>query len=167
MRSLLFVFLLSFSPGLFAQKQLDQNADCLVVIATFNNTKNIDDIWAYQYLGNKKIDSVKTSTQKGFSFAFKPNKIYSIVISKPGYYDRLVSITTALPPGVFPNPIFTFGFKTEFIAQKYDVDTYWLDFPIARVAYDTASKNFNYNKKYTQSIKQELFKLDLLKETKK
>ena len=104
------------------------------------------------------IDSVETYTKLGFSFILKPNRRYSIVISRTGYYSRLVSISTILPPGVVPVPVFIFGFKCELLKQKGKLDDLWLDFPIAQVAYDPKSKIFDYDKKYTQSIKEELSK---------
>lgn len=159
MRSLLFILFISFFTYTGAQPLVNDTADCLAVVGTFNNKKNVKNVWAYLFLENQVIDSVETYTKKGFAFILKPNRKYSILISRTGYYSRLVSISTILPPGVLPEPVFIFGFKCELLKQKNKVDDYWLDFPIAQVAYDPESKIFEYDKKYTQTIKEELLKL--------
>ncbi len=159
MRFFLIIFFLSLFTNATAQPAVNDTADCLAVVGTFNNKKNVKNVWAYLFLENRVIDSVETFTKKGFSFVLKPNRKYSILISKKGYFNRLVSISTVLPPGVVPIPVFIFGFKCELLKQNNKLDDYWLDFPIAQVAYDSTTKIFEYDKKYTQTIKTELLKL--------
>lgn len=168
MRSLLLLSLIISALSISsAQELVNPNDDCLAIVGTFNNKKNVKDVWVYLYSDLKKVDSVKTFTKKGFAFVLKPNRHYSIFIDKDGYYSRLVSISTMLPAGVVPKPVFIFGFKTEFLTRKNNVDEYWLDFPIALISYDSTVKDFTYDKKYTQTIKEELEKLGLLKIIKK
>jgi hypothetical protein len=167
MRLLLFIivsftfFIWSGQAEVRAQT-LDPNADCLAVVGTFTNKKKIDSVQVYLFKNNDVVDSIKVSSKKGFAFILKPNCNYSILETKRGYYSRLVSISTFLPPGVVPKPVFIFGFKIELLKQKKTVDDFWLDFPIAQVAYDPASQMFDYDKKYTQTIKDELVKLGFI-----
>lgn len=163
MRLFLLIIFICFFSTTKAQTAVNDTADCLAVVGTFNNKKNVKDVWAYLFRNNEVVDSVKTYTKKGFAFILKPNQHYSIMIIKEGYYSRLVSISTVLPPGVVPKPVFIFGFKCELLKRNNEVDDYWLDFPIAQVAYDPTSKIFDYDKKYTQTIKDELVKLGLIR----
>jgi len=156
MRVLFLLLLISFFSLSNAQSLVNDTADCLAVVGTFNNKKNVKNVWAYLFLDNDVIDSVETYTKLGFSFILKPNRHYSILITRTGYYSRLVSISTVLPPGVVPIPVFIFGFKCELFKQKNALDDYWLDFPIAQVAYDPESKIFEYDRRYTQAIKEKL-----------
>jgi len=163
---LLFLFSLSLISVRAQTKKDDSKDDCLVVVGSFNNKKKVDDIWAYLYQDNTRIDSMKISSKKGFQFILKTGKNYAILVSKGGYYNRMIRLSTILPAGVIPKPVFLFGFKTEMIPVKISVDDYWLDFPVAQVIYDSILKDFGYNKKYTKTIREELEKLDLLKYSK-
>lgn len=143
-----------------------QNTDCLALVGTFTNKKKIKEIKAYLHANDVLVDSVVTDSKKGFQFVLKRNNNYSIAILKPGFYNRLVKISTFLPAKASPpSPaiVYLFGFQLELLAIKTKVDDYWLDFPIANVAYDSISNDFSFSKKYTQSIKSELIKMGLEK----
>ena len=104
-----------------------------------------------------------------FDYKFDCGAYYSIKIEKDGYLPRLIGIYTALPNGVNPYPIFIYEIQVEMVkADPSKQDEFYIDFPIALLAYDPATKKFGYSDKYTEHIKSLMMKsVELAKGEKK
>lgn len=91
-----------------------------------------------------------------FSFDLMGNSYYTIQVSKPGYVTRIVGISTQMPPTVVIdeyNPKTIFEFEVDLFKVKDGTDDYYLDFPIALVNYNLATKKFEQDKNYTTKLK--------------
>lgn len=93
-----------------------------------------------------------------FSFVLPCNSFYTIRMRKKGFADRLVCLNTFVPRDADPG-LFRFSFETTLInmseARSLNQDA--LDFPVAIVHYHEEEKYFDYNKKYTETMRTDLY----------
>ena len=160
--SFLLIFLFTFSSRLNAQEQKMVEGDtvaCLKIIGlAVENNKPIDGIQVTLYKENEasewdEITSVQDH-EHSFSFYLQGNSYYTIEVSKDGYVKRLVGISTILPNDVLiKGKKYYFDFEVTMFKEKEGVDDYYLDFPVALIAYDGTSERFENNAKYTKHIK--------------
>lgn len=158
-RLLVFItFALCFS--VFATSPKCDGEDCLAVVGFFDNAQIIKNITAYLYEGSVKIDSVVVTSTKDFGFVLKRNKNYSVQIVKEGFYQRMITIKTDLPADINATPLFVFEFEITLIPKKKGVDDFFMDFPIALIAYDAKAEKFMFSRKYTTQMQKELKKVE-------
>lgn len=88
-----------------------------------------------------------------FYFRLSKNKTYAIRISKRGFITKLIYINTELPNGT--NEVFEFKFIAKLLKQdeSYLLNQEALDFPFAFVFFNTQRKCFDYNRKYTKTVR--------------
>ena len=121
--------------------------------------KTKDKIYKVELIENNKvIDSISEIDNQLFSFGLLRNRYYALKIYKTSYIPKLIIINTYIPERKYLIDYFIFDFETELISiseeEKMDEDT--KDFPLAIVQFDLSKKGFNYNKQYSQNIKQQL-----------
>lgn len=103
-------------------------------------------------------DSMTLSrNHKHFYLSLKRDSYYTIRVSKPGYASKLICVNTQSNSEI--NGLYLFQFEvaliTETEAKKLDQDA--IDFPVALIYFDPDDQAFNYNKKYTASLKKQLY----------
>lgn len=164
-RTLTFFSLFFLSFGAIAQEMKVKSADtttCLKVMGmAIEENKPIDGIQITLYKENEalewdEITSIKNHEHR-FVFQLQKNSYYTIEVSKDGYVKRLVGISTILPDDVSLNgKKYVFDFEVSMFKEKEVVNDYYLDFPVALIAFDDATMNFEDNAKYTKHIKSKL-----------
>ena len=132
---------------------------CLAIVGKCVQGEN--DVREYKvvlYDGNEKINSKEVIKERDFAFVLKKNKSYSIQITKSGYLNRLISVDTHLPANVSISPVFRFVFEIEMKKQlkKSASDDDALDFPLVLISYNSELDRFDYNRKYTAKIKEDI-----------
>jgi len=148
-----------FSVETFSQTQ-KSSEDCLAIVGIFSNPQIIKGIKAYLYQDEDIVDSATVDTNKDFGFILKRNRHYTVQIAKDGFYPRRVSIVTDLPDKVKATPLFIFEFEIKLLRQLKGVDDFYMDFPIALIAYDKKIDKFLYSKKYTLNMQDKLKKTE-------
>ena len=145
--------------NLSAQKKKgdsDDEVKCLQVTGKFDETmKALEGKYTVKLmLDNKVVEEQSLKVKQQFKFILKRNKEYTLKIEKPGYIQRLLSVSTKIPEKANLDDIFKFHFETNLIEEslyhQFDEDD--IDFPIALVSYAKKCDCFEYNKKYTQEI---------------
>ncbi len=127
---------------------------CLMIGGRFSIPAfGIKDIKVYLYLDNERVDSAKVNGDKEFSFLLKKNNVYSIEMIKDGYFTRSISVNTVLADRVVISPPFIFEFTMDMRRKINVIDDYYLDFPIATIAFNSMVGKFDYSRKYTAHIK--------------
>lgn len=154
MRVIFLIFCFAFVLHAGAQKN-DNKENCLAVVGFFFNSVLIKNISVYLYEGANIVDSAKVNSNKDFGFVLDRNKQYSICIIARGYYQRLIAINTDLPDNINTIPLFIFEFEIELMREAKGVDDYYMDFPIAIIAFDPKTETFGYRKKYTTMMQKE------------
>jgi hypothetical protein len=108
---------------------------------------------------NEVVETVTLqSGKKNFKFLLQKNKYYTIRISKKGFLSRLVGIDTNVSEDI-EDDVFEFAFETKLIDQKNSdkVNTDLADFPIAIIYFNDKKECFDYSRKYTASMKKDLY----------
>lgn len=110
------------------------------------------------WLSNGVVDTVILKKGKTkFRLNLRCNSYYTIKISKKGFIDRLICIDTAIPEG-YDEDSFRFRFETELLdmSAAKGMNKDMLDFPAAIVHYQESEDYFDYNRAYTDNLKQQL-----------
>lgn len=158
-----FFYLFSF-PDCGAQTKDDPKAankeSCLALVGFFSNPIIIKNIKVELFDGPAVVDSAFIKSTGDFGFVLSRNKQYAVRISAPGYYSRLIMINTALADNINTTPLFIFEFEIELLRETKGVDDYYMDFPIALIAYDPKIEMFGYRKKYTANMQRESRKVE-------
>jgi hypothetical protein len=159
------IVLLSF---LFTFLSLDGNCsslvkrdstDCLEIAGMVTiNDKPQTDVKVQLWLGNEKIDSLDLKKEFKFRFILKRESVYSIVVSRPGFLNRIVSISTKLPKDVSTESLFRFSFEMELIPEGGAQDPFYADFPSANISYNPVIDGFENDDKYSKNIKKAMLK---------
>jgi hypothetical protein len=149
----------------FAQKKSSEKANidkesCLALVGYFSNSITIKNITIHLFMGSVLIDSAKINSTRDFGFILKRNKRYSLHITTPGYYSRLIIVNSDLSDKVKTDPPFVFEFDILLIKEMPGSDDFYLDFPIASISYDQKIKKFNFSRKYTEYMEKEVSKAE-------
>lgn len=108
--------------------------------------------------GNNTVETITLKNgRKNFTFRLVKDKYYTIRISKNGYLARLVGIDTKMDDDLVD--LYEFAFETKLIdvKQSEKVNKDLADFPIAIIYFNDRKECFDYNRKYTASLKKELY----------
>lgn len=150
-----------FFANFFSAVAFGSNRDstCMKVkIEVFYKDYPVKDAIVYLYQKNSVIDKKVTNKKGKYTFSLSKNEEYTIDVSKTGCEKRLVSIQTYLPNDEeITDDLYTIEMRIDLwdeIASLKNEDV--LEFPIAVFAYDKDSQDFEYNKKYTDSMKKEI-----------
>lgn len=121
--------------------------------------KGLEDCLVELFEGNDVVDSFETKKNGKFKFTLYNDLIYTIQLSKKGYYTKRISVNTTLPDDYddFSKFQFDIGMTSK---EEARYDPYLAEYPSALIAFDKKKKEFNYDKKYTKSYFDEIDNLE-------
>jgi hypothetical protein len=159
-RTLLIVFFGFFASASFGSIIAKQDSmDCLEISGMVTiNGKPQSDVMVKLWFENEQISTIDLKKQFKFKFILKKNAAYSIIVSRPGFITRLVSISTKLPNDVSTESLFRFYFELELIPEKDSKDPFYADFPTANISYNPLKDAFENDDKYSKNIKKAMLK---------
>ena len=103
---------------------------------------------------NIPVNEVTTDEIGGFSFTLKTDNQYMIVFSKSGYVSKKILVNTENVPT--NTSILRSGIDVELFREIDGVDFSILNQPIGEFFYSPNKKNLDYDKEYTNSIREKL-----------
>lgn len=105
------------------------------------------------------INSYTVKNNKSLTLHLKRNSPYVIRISKKGCIQRLICLNTGLCENRRKGGDYTFYFETDLIEAKQAMclDSEALQLPIALIAFDKKTGDFNNNNDYTSFINQKIY----------
>ena len=112
--------------------------------------KGLEEAFVELYEDNEVVDAFETKKNGKFKFSLYNDLIYTIQITKKGFYTKRISVNTTLPKDYddFSKFQFDIGLTSK---EEADYDPYLAEYPSALIAFDKKKKEFNYDKKYTKS----------------
>lgn len=116
-----------------------------IVIAKNNNAIAIK-IYRYDSL----IHRIEASNATGhFSFYLPFDNVYKVVLSKPGYYDKFITVDTKFPKKNVEAK-YEVAFTTDMFKTMEGLDVTVLQEPLVEMKYDNAEDIFDFDPLYTQ-----------------
>lgn len=108
------------------------------------------------FLDNKEIITGETNKAGLYNIDLYKNQLYTIKISKAGFQTKVIQVSTEIPER-FMDRSYKFDITTEMMKlDKKLQDEDALEFPTALIFFDEQHEKFEYDKKYTTSIKKEI-----------
>lgn len=144
------------------ERKGNMDSKCLEVIGVALNENNevIDGAEVKLLRKSEEMEWIEITNvphhDHNFKFVLDVNEYYTIEISKPGFVNRSIFISTHLPATISLKPIFTYVFEVTLFKDKKGVDDYYLDFPVALVGYNKETEVFDNSKNYTYHIKNKI-----------
>jgi hypothetical protein len=100
--------------------------------------------------GNRVVDAYETKKNGKFKFTLYNDLIYTIQITKKGYYTKRISVNTKLPADY--DDFAKFQFDITMVSKETEqYDPYLAEYPSALISFDPKKKEFNYDKNYTKT----------------
>lgn len=133
---------------------------CLHVTGIVNNEEDYKDCVVELIGPDKAIDTVLLSQgNEKFEFVLKKNSDYLIRISKKGYLNKTVAISTHIL--MLESEVHFFEFEVSLIkdTEIAKLNKNLVNYPIALVRYNYQSETFEHNPQYSDFIKKELYNL--------
>ncbi len=103
---------------------------------------------------NIPVTQITTDEIGGFSFTLNTNNQYMLVFSKSGYVSKKILVNTENVP--INTSILRSGIDVELFREIDGVDFSILNQPIGEFFYSPYKKNIDYDKNYTNSIREQL-----------
>ena len=94
-----------------------------------------------------------------YKFKLEPDADYELKFSKVGYVSKILSINTEnVPPKdlITKHEIFVFKVNVDLFKIVPNLDVSILDGPVGKIYYDKSKKDFDYDEKYSNSIRKEI-----------
>jgi hypothetical protein len=133
--------------------------DCLEISGVVTKDgKPQTEVTVKLWLENEPLATIDLKKAFKFKFVLKKDANYSIIISKPGFITRIVSVSTKLPKDASTESLFRFYFELELVSEKENHDPFYEDFPTAHITYNTKLDAFENDDKYSQNIKKAMIK---------
>ncbi len=102
------------------------------------------------YENNDVVDAFETKKNGKFKFTLYNEHIYTIQITKKGYYTKRISVSTKLPADY--EDFQKFEFNVGLVSKdEADYDPYLSEYPSALISFDKKKKEFTYDKNYTKT----------------
>jgi hypothetical protein len=161
--SLVIGLFFAFSPLIYANKPMPADSTnkefCLEITGlVLRKGKPINDATIRLIYENEVILTSTIQNKPKFRYRLRKDCIYTIEFSKEGCVTRLVSISTKIPQGISTDPIFRFDFDVELFEPAQNNNSDMLDFPTAIISYDKTKGEFDYDRNYTNFIKNSIKK---------
>ncbi|MCZ2248221.1 MAG: carboxypeptidase regulatory-like domain-containing protein, partial [Bacteroidia bacterium] len=134
------------------------------------NGKDLEGVLITLFQDKTEINKLTTVSNGAFSFRIPADNEYTLVFSKNGYTSKILSINTMNVPKEISDKTSVFnyrGAKVYLFEVIPDLDVSILEQPIGKIYFDPSSKNFDYDKQYTKSIKTKVEVLSKALEEKK
>jgi len=146
-------------PVIFNADSLKGCVLCLKINGKADVGKNKNDVSVKIFRYDSLVQTVESDKNSGkFKFYLPFQNEFKIVLTKPGYYDKFITIDTK-----FPNKKITSAYELEFSTQMFRVlkslDASILKKPIAEIKFDARGDNFWFDPQYTESIKEDINRL--------
>ncbi len=138
-----------------------EESKCLEVkVRPTENNITLTGVSIRVYQDNEIVSEVSNDKATIQNISLKSDNLYTIEISKKGYYSKLVRISTAIPSQVeCDNELaYLYDLQIELVKEKPGIESFYLDFPIALISYDKKTDRFKYSRKYTNGIVKEIRK---------
>lgn len=107
------------------------------------------------YEGNRVVDAFETKKNGKFKFTLMSAEIYTIQLTKKGYYTKRISVNTNIPAEIEDTYKFDFDINVDAKEEK-SYDSYLVEYPSALIAYDKKKDEFVFDKTYTKSYFEEI-----------
>jgi len=136
-------------------------------IRDYSDNSELVDCSIYLVTDNYKIEIVSSDVHGNYSLSLLFNKHYKIFYTHNGYVQKHLYFNTSN----FPKGAMRFDYDFHLDMQLFEnivgIDWTFLDEPLAKFAYDSTSKSFNYEKSYTTERRTKITEIfDTLKEIK-
>lgn len=149
---------LAFNSTAYSQEDevVDEPFDVLDIGGSITHgEENLADVKITLYEGNKVVDESLTKKNGKFKFTLMSNEIYTLELTKKGYYTKRVSVNTKLPPEVDDTYKFMFDLSLDSKEEK-KLDKYLVEYPAVLIEYSAKKDEFVFDKAYTTSYFDEL-----------
>ena len=143
----------------FSQEESEnivESYDVLDIGGTITHGENaLEDVNLKLFKANKIIDQAVSKKNGKFKFTLMSGHIYTIELTKQGYYTKRVAVNTKIPTEVDDTYKFLFDL---FLDAKEDkvLDKYLIDYPVVLIEYSSKKDEFTFDKDYTKSYSEEL-----------
>lgn len=104
---------------------------------------------------NKVVDAFETKSNGKFKFTLFNDHIYTIQLTKEGYYTKRISVNTKLPEGYDNTMRFDFDINLDSKTDK-SFDEYLVEYPSALISFDAKRGEYGFDKDYTRSYFEEI-----------
>lgn len=155
--AVLFTMLYSISIPLIAQDSSSvETFEVLDISGVISfEDKGLEEVKVELFEGNTIVDAFETKKNGKFKFTLYSSRIYTIQLSKSGYYTKRISVNTNVPTDYQDVGKFQFDIG---MTSKTDAeyDPYLSEYPSALIAFDEKKREFNYDKQYTKSYFDEI-----------
>lgn len=116
---------------------------------------SLDGVLVELFEGNKVVDAFETKKNGKFKFTLMSEEIYTIQLTKKGYYTKRISVNTKVPSEIEDTYKFDFDINVDAKEDK-EYDGYLVEYPSALIAYDKKKDEFIFDKTYTKSYFEEI-----------
>jgi hypothetical protein len=158
--SVIFLFCLINVSQIWAQDyDPDESSNAFEVLDIRGIISNADDgipeVLVELYENNKVVDSFETKKNGKFKFTLMNDEIYTIQLTKGGYYTKRISVNTKIPREYDDIYFFEFDINIDSMEEKnYDVQL--VEYPSALIGFDQEKEEFASDKVYTKTYFAEL-----------
>jgi len=151
--------LVAGNPGSANDATITSNENCLLVkLNVTEDAKELDNTTVKVYMDNELVSVINSEIAPLHKISLKRNQHYTLEISRPGYNNKLISISTMMPDNVVSEDLFVYQYDLELNLVKEEVktDAFYVDFPSALISYNATTDKFDYSKKYTKHIQNKM-----------
>jgi len=133
-------------------------ADSLLLTGSvFNDKHRISEIKINIYVDNNIYKTVIVERSNRFRTNLPLNKMVTVEITAPGFYNKRIMIDTEVPENRPRQLMYDFDMDLYAESEMEGVNTSILDFPVGLIQYQKGK--FARNKKYTNQMKSEYMRL--------
>lgn len=115
----------------------------------------LDGVLVELFEGNRVVDAFETKKNGKFKFTLLNNQIYTIQLTKDGYYTKRISVNTNMPSDYEDTYRFEFDINLD-SREDQEFDKYLVEYPSALIAFEKKKDRFNFDKDYTKSYFDEI-----------
>ncbi len=123
--------------------------------AALVNDQRVGDYAVSIYLDGTRIDSMYSSRKKPLFFTLDYNQVYSCLIQKKGFQDKVVIVNTNIPQGLKAIEDHSFDFEIEMTETLKNNSPEIEDYPVAIIMISEADELLKASEGYYQLTHQE------------
>lgn len=133
--------------------------NCLRMGGRISIAKNNNAILIKIFLADSLVYTLQSNNASGrFEFYLPYNNMYNVLLSKPGYYDKFMTVDTRFPKNKYGEK-YEVAFTTEMFKTMEGLDVEILKQPLVELKYDKPNDLFDFDPQYTQRIIDKIYKL--------
>ena len=141
---------LSSQQNLISPDSIEGCTYCLQISGKMAIAKNNNAIAIKIYRYDSLIYTTQANNATGrFSFYLPFNNEYKIILSKPGYYDKFITVDTKFPKTKVEAK-YEVAFTTDMFKTMEGLDVTVLQEPLVEMKYDSGEDIFDFDPLYTQ-----------------